>query len=261
MTNTVDKLIKVAEAEVGYLEKRTNSQLDDKTANAGRNNYTKYGRDMHKLYPSVMDFPAAWCDCFVDWCFVQAYGESKAKVLLGGSFNDYTPSSAQMYKNMGAWHTSNPQVGDQIFFKNETRICHTGIVYKVDATKVYTIEGNTNGASGVIANGGGVCKKSYSLKYYKIAGYGRPEYDKETEKTDGVKPAQSFDKGYAKSYKTTSGLNMRSGAGTSNSVVKVLPKGAKVTCYGYYTKVGPTVWLLVQDSTGATGFCSKTYLA
>ena len=99
----VNKVIEIALAEVGYLEKKSNSQLDSKTANAGSANYTKYGRDMHKLYPSVMDFPAAWCDAFVDWCFYKAYGVANAKGLLGGNFNDYTVSSAQLYKNKGAW--------------------------------------------------------------------------------------------------------------------------------------------------------------
>lgn len=184
----VNKVIEIALAEVGYLEKKNNSQLDSKTANAGSANYTKYGRDMNKLYPAVMDFPAAWCDAFVDWCFYRAYGVANAKGLLGGNFNDYTVASAQLYKNKGAWHTS-PKVGDQIFFKNSQRIYHTGLVYKVDAKKVYTIEGNTSGASGVIANGGGVCKKSYALNYSKIAGYGRPKYD-------GAEPVADTEEAY-----------------------------------------------------------------
>ena len=178
MANVVEKVINIALAEVGYLEKKSNSNLYDKTANAGSNNYTKYGKEMHDIYPSVMDFPAAWCDCFVDWCFYKAYGTANAKGLLGGNFNDYTPSSAQLYKNKNAWYTSNPKVGDQIFFTNGTRIYHTGLVYKVDSTYVYTVEGNTSGASGVVENGGGVCKKKYKLNYNKIAGYGRPKYDK-----------------------------------------------------------------------------------
>lgn len=124
-----------------------------------------------------MDHPAPWCDAFVDWCFQEAYGVSNARSLLGGNFNDYTVASAQLYKNKGAWYKS-PKVGDQIFFKNSKRICHTGLVYKVTSTRVYTIEGNTSGASGVVANGGGVCKKSYALTYDRIAGYGRPKYDK-----------------------------------------------------------------------------------
>ena len=185
MANTVDKVLAIAEAEVGYLEKKSNANLYSKTANAGAANYTKYGKEMHDIYPSVMDFPAAWCDCFVDWCFYKAYGITNAKALIGGNFNDYTPSSAQLYKNKNAWYTSNPKVGDQIFFKNSTRICHTGIVYKVDSTYVYTIEGNTSGASGVVANGGGVCKKKYKLNYSKIAGYGRPKYDTATSTFKG----------------------------------------------------------------------------
>lgn len=170
MANTADKVVNIALNEVGYLEKRTNSQLDSKTANAGSANYTKYGKNMGCN-------GLAWCDAFVDDCFVQAYGREKAKELLGG-FSNYTPTSAQYFKDMGRWHTSNPQIGDQIFFHNSTRICHTGIVYQVDSSRVYTIEGNTSGASGVIANGGGVCKKSYPLSHSRIAGYGRPNYDR-----------------------------------------------------------------------------------
>ena len=169
MANTVEKVINIALEEVGYLEKKSNSQLNSKTENAGSANYTKYGKNM-----GCNGQP--WCDAFIDDCFVNAYGREKAKELLGG-FSNYTPTSAQYFKNMKKWYTSNPKIGDQIFFKNNVRIYHTGLVYKIDSSKVYTIEGNTSGANGVIANGGGVCKKSYPLNYSKIAGYGRPAYD------------------------------------------------------------------------------------
>lgn len=177
MANTADKVIAIALAEVGYLEKASNANLYNKTANAGYNNYTKYGKEMHDIYPSVMDFPAAWCDAFVDWCFYKAYGVANAKGLLGGNFDDYTVNSAQLYKNKKAWYTSNPKFGDQIFFKNSVRICHTGLVYAVDSKRVYTVEGNTSGSAGVVPNGGGVFKKSYLLGSAGIAGYGRPKYD------------------------------------------------------------------------------------
>jgi peptidoglycan hydrolase-like protein with peptidoglycan-binding domain len=52
-------------------------------------------------------------------------------------------------------------------------------VCDVDKTYVYTIEGNTSSASGVVANGGGVFAKKYRLDYSRIAGYGRPAYDAE----------------------------------------------------------------------------------
>ena len=270
MANTVDKVLAVAEAEVGYLEKsaaayKKNPQvLYEKTAGAGSDNYTKYGREMHDIYPAVMDFPAAWCDCFVDWCFYQAYGVATAKSLLAGNFDDYTVASAQMYKNKGAYYKT-PKVGDQIFFNNGTRICHTGIVYKVDAQKVYTIEGNTSGGSTLVANGGGVAKKSYALNYARIDGYGRPKYD--VEEAPAPKPfkkvsdAKCFDRMVGGAYEPTTDLNMRYGPGSSYDIVKVIPAGARLINYGYYSLNGTTWWLYVVDAvTGLTGYCSKKCL-
>lgn len=179
--DAIKKLISVATNEVGYLEKKNGNSLYEKTANAGSANYTKYGYEMHKLYPATMDYPAAWCDCFVDWCFVQAFGKEKALKMLH-KFDDYTVNSAGYYKNNGEWYKS-PKVGDQIFFTNaKGGICHTGIVYAADKDYVYTIEGNTSSESGVVANGGCVAKKKYSLTYNRIAGYGRPKYELAKEK-------------------------------------------------------------------------------
>ena len=42
----VKKVIEIALKEVGYLEKRSNKNLNSKTANAGSNNYTKYWNDL-----------------------------------------------------------------------------------------------------------------------------------------------------------------------------------------------------------------------
>lgn len=179
------KVIDIALGEVGYLEKKSNSQLDDPTANAGNKNYTKYARDL-AVYPfyNGSKTAAQWCDVFVDWCFVQAYGVENALSLTcqptdaSRNYGAGCKWSRSYYSNKGKLHTSDPQPGDQIFFysKDKSSIAHTGLVYKVDDKKVYTIEGNTSGASGVIANGGGVCKKSYSLTYARLAGYGRPDY-------------------------------------------------------------------------------------
>lgn len=43
------KVINIALAEEGYLEKKSNKDLDDKTANAGSANYTKFARDMDAI--------------------------------------------------------------------------------------------------------------------------------------------------------------------------------------------------------------------
>lgn len=55
---SIEKVLSIARQEIGYLEKRSNSQLDSKTANAGSNNYTKYARD---LYPSLQGSRGAIC--------------------------------------------------------------------------------------------------------------------------------------------------------------------------------------------------------
>lgn len=177
MANTVDKVLKIAENEKGYMEKASNKDLDSKQGNSGSKNYTKYWRD---LKPSWQGEP--WCNTFLNWIFIEAYGLETAKKMLctDGEWSYYTPTSANYFKKKNLWKTNKetPKPGDVIFFKNTTRICHVGIVTKVDEAYVYTIEGNTSGASGVISNGGMVFGyKKYKLNYSRIAGYGCPEYD------------------------------------------------------------------------------------
>ena len=194
--NTPDKVLAIALAEVGYLEKskeaykKNPNVLYDKTAGAGSDNYTKYGKEMHDIYPSVMDFPAFWCDAFVDWCFYKAYGVATAKSLIGGNFDDYTVASCQMYKKHNALGTS-PKVGAQVFFTRNGQISgchHTGLVYAIDDKYIYTIEGNTSGASGVVSNGGGVAKKQYTMTSLKgKVLYGYPKYDDSNDLTEVAK--------------------------------------------------------------------------
>ena len=189
------KVIDIALSEVGYLEKASKSNLDSKTANAGNGNYTKYSRDLAKYpYFNGSKQGAAWCAVFVAWDFVEAYGKDAALKLLCQPTKAANNAGAgcryamNYFKNKGQFHTSNPQPGDVIFFysSDKSSIAHTGLVYKVDNSKVYTVEGNTSGASGVIANGGGVCTKSYSLSYARIVGYGRPDYGTQTVTVEQV---------------------------------------------------------------------------
>lgn len=79
-----------------------------------------------------------------------------------------------------------------------------------------------------------------------------------------VDSAQAFLKSLTGTYSATADLNMRSGAGTSKTVLTVIPKGGKVSCYGYYTTVNGTKWYYVtyRNSKGTlfTGFVSSKYL-
>lgn len=260
MSNTVEKVISVAMDEVGYLEKsktaymKDKTILDKKTEGAGSDNYTKYGRDMHALYPAVMDFPAYWCDCFVDWCFQKAYGVSNAKALLGGNFDDYTVNSKALYVKKNAYHKE-PQVGDQIFFKNSQRVCHTGLVYKVDNKYVYTIEGNTSGGSTVVSNGGGVSKKKYALTNTKIDGYGRPKYDIADDKA-AVEPDT------VRGVVTATALNVRTGPGTEFDNIKSYPvihSGDEVLIKGSSKAKNGDTWYYICIS-GKHGYASAKHI-
>lgn len=153
--NPIDVLISIAKAEVGYHE--------------GANNSNKYGDELHRIQPSNMDKNAAWCDAFVDWCILQlcyafGYGPEMARKVLCGDFDDYTYFSINLYKKAKRW-TTKPGVGYQIFFGGTG---HTGIVYKVTATKVYTIEGNKSDE---------VRYCEYYINDSRIIGYGMPRYE------------------------------------------------------------------------------------
>lgn len=171
------KPIVLAEAEVGYLEKASCSELDDKTANAGHNNWTKYARDLDAI-GNFYNYPKngfEWCDMFYDWLVVTAFGAETAKKLLCQP--DYSAGagcyySQQYYRLAGRFFTD-PEPGDQIFFTYRAGdVSHTGIVVAVEGSIVTTIEGN---------NADGVNKCSYSINDSRIYGYGRPDWGMDGE--------------------------------------------------------------------------------
>lgn len=251
------KVINIAKTEVGYLEKSksvyTNNHaiLDQKTAGAGYDNYTKYGRDMHAIYPSVMDFPAAWCDAFVDWCFYQAYGIATAKSLLGGNFDDYTVASAKMYSQHNALDKT-PDIGAQVFYTTNgdySGCYHTGIVVSVsnDKKTITTIEGNTSAVgSGIEANGGCVAQKTRSVTGKML--FGHPAYEDATATMTKYTATVNTNRG---------NLNVRTGPGTSYPIVECfpsgLPRGTKVGIdkedNNWGRLAGTTSWVYLRHVT------------
>lgn len=162
----IDALIACAENEVGYLEKKSNSQLDDKTANAGYNNYTKYWRDVYPQYQAQ-----AWCAAFVSWCMMKTFGLDVAKKLLKHWPYVYCPTLGNLFTKY-----ANPQRGDIVIFYRHGTFAHTGLVTKVEGDKFYTIEGNTSAGSTVVPNGGGVFAKSYYNSNLPGTKFCRPDY-------------------------------------------------------------------------------------
>lgn len=165
----IDALIATAQAEIGYMEKQSNAQLDDKNTNVGDGNYTKYWRDLKPIYQGQ-----PWCAVFVSWIMYKTFGLETAKKLLKHE-NDfpyvYCPT-------LGARFTkyANPQRGDIVIFYRNGTFAHTGIVTKVEGDKFYTIEGNTSNGSTIIANGGEVCSKHYNNSNLPGTKFCRPDY-------------------------------------------------------------------------------------
>lgn len=180
MGYTAKQLVAIAEAEIGYHEKASNANLDSKTANSGKSNYTKYSRDLHKAgYYNGIKQGFDWCDQFVDWCFYQLCGsKDKAEYLecQTGKYGAGCGFSMKYFKAAGRLDKT-PKVGDQIFFKytnDDSTADHTGIVVRVTDKLIETIEGNS---------GSEVKRKVYQLNDKTIIGYGHPRYDAEPKKT------------------------------------------------------------------------------
>lgn len=206
ITKAINAVINIALAEVGYLEKATNANLDDKTANAGSNNYTKYWRD---IYPAYQGQP--WCACFVTWVFVIAFGKAMAQKLLKHYPYVYCPTMADLFTL-----NANPKVGDIVIFKHNGVFTHTGIVIKVSGDQFWTVEGNTSGGSTIITNGGGVCKKTYFNSNLPGTKFITPDYSKVQEiKNEGNDTP---------SISTPSMLKM----GSNGSAVKALQKNLNI---------------------------------
>ena len=166
----VEKIIEVAKGELGYLEKRSNSQLDSKTANSGSSNYTIYWKNINEWCGKNYQ-GQPWCAGFVTWCFTKALGKDRAKELLRHYPYVYCPTMKGLFKLY-----ANPQVGDIVIFYRNGVFAHTGFVIAVDGDKFTTIEGNTSGASTIVANGGGVCQKTYYNSKLPGTKFCRPNY-------------------------------------------------------------------------------------
>lgn len=175
MSYTASKLLEIAQAELGYMEKASNANLDDKAANAGSANWTKYARDLYAAgYYQANKNGYAWCDVFVDWCFWKLGGSREKGEYLEcqtGLYGAGCSFSAQYYRNAGRFDKS-PKPGDQIFFGTSGAEEHTGIVESVDATQIHTIEGNSSNK---------VQRCTYTLTNSRIVGYGHPRFDAETD--------------------------------------------------------------------------------
>lgn len=150
---TVEDVLSVARGELGYIAKKTNSQLDDKTANAqtvrNASKYTKYARDLYSAgYYNGDKNGYDWCTCFVDWCVYVVAGRSKEaseaiKPQDSYGYGAGVSGAKAAYVRIGRCDKT-PRVGDQAFIKYSGELAHTAFVIAVGNGTVTTLDGNTS---------------------------------------------------------------------------------------------------------------------
>lgn len=240
-----------------YLEKKSNAYLDDFTKNAGDKNYTKFARDVNNWnQPGCQGQP--WCAVYQFWKLVKVFGLTKALQIMGGGFYN-CQSVTRHAKQKGTWH-STPKKGALIIFRNGS---HIGSVNSYDATYVYTNEGNTSSAPGVVANGGACRNKKYKLTDSAIDGYvwidyGTTEDQKSTETAVQLSKVPKW-----VGMVNTAELNVRSWPGKENPTIKKYPYLAQHNlidvCDTIKAADGST-WYYVRIVNKYYGFVAARYI-
>ena len=263
---TVDKLKEFADlgdyyagetTDIPYLEKKSAAYLDDFQKNAGYKNYTKFARDVNSWgQPGCQGQP--WCAVYQFWKLVKVFGLAKALQIMGGGFYNCR-NVTRHAQTKGTWKKT-PKKGALIIFRNGA---HIGSVRKFDTTYVYTNEGNTSSASGVIANGGSCRNKKYKLTSRDIDGYVWIDYGTGTDQksTETAKTLSKIPKWVGKV--TATELNVRSWAGKENPTIKKWPLLKKENLVDVCDTIKATDksnWYYIRIAGKYYGFVSATYI-
>ena len=154
-----EKVIEIAKKYVGVTEYPPNS-------NNVVFNTKFYGREV-----SGVNYP--WCCAFI-WYIHNEAGVDIKK----------TASCAELgawFKNNGKFKTSDPKVGDIVFFKfsgSSRWTNHVGLVIEVNGNTLTTIEGNTSSDNKGSQNNGGMVAIRTRKINNSVVGFGRVSDDK-----------------------------------------------------------------------------------
>lgn len=240
-----------------YLEKATLAYLDDFQRNAGYNNYTKFARDVNSWgQPGCQG--QSWCAVYQFWKLVKVFGLKKALQIMGGGFYN-CQSVTRHAKENGTWKKT-PKKGALITFRNSA---HIGSVRTYDAKYVYTNEGNTSSAAGVVANGGSCRNKKYKLTDSAIDGYVWIDYGAAADQTSTATAIKLNKTPKYVAKVTATELNVRSWAGKENPTIKkwpLLKKGNLVDVCDTIKAADKTKWNYIRIAGKYYGFVAKKCL-
>ena len=239
-----------------YLEKGSAAYLDDFQRNAGYNNYTKFARDVNFWgQPGCQGQP--WCAVYQFWKLTKVLGLKTALQIMGGGFYNCR-NVIRHAQSKEIWKKA-PKKGALIIFRNGS---HIGSVNKYDTQYVYTNEGNTSSAAGVVANGGSCRNKKYKLNDPVIDGYVWIDYG--TEEQTSTETAVKLNKTPKYVGKVTATeLNVRSWAGKENPTIRkwpLLKKGNLVDICDTIKAADGSNWHYIRIVGKYYGFVSATYI-
>ena len=166
--NTANDVVNIAISQEGYIEKASNASLDDKTANAGTANYTKYHRDLG------VGQGLAWCAYFVRWV-LQTAGVPSSEYPTSG----YVPDWQTFYINKGRYHARGTYIakpGDLVIIRtSEGPRGHIGIVVLADNTGFFYTSGNTGTKTDRVERSGWMSQQDS-----KVTGWCQMNYNSDT---------------------------------------------------------------------------------
>ena len=168
---TVQNLIAVARAEVGYHEGKSGGHW---------NNHQKYSET---LPGAAWSDNQPWCDTFVHWVawtagVLNLWPDVTTSAPGGSASCDI---SAAAWKKAGRW-SEYPAIGAQVFYGSPSDLNHTGLVTAYDDTYIWTVEGNTNDTGS--PEGDGVYVKQRLRASANVVGYGYPAYPEGIQSAD-----------------------------------------------------------------------------
>ena len=166
-----DKIIKLAQDEIGYLEKSKANYslygsdcLYPKTKFAGADNYTKYAYELRTAlgcHPNGQP----WCMTFICWLFWKICGEEIANELLCGMLlSASTMDTKNMMVKQGRQVPLNQAKEGDIVFRSRSGGGHVGLVIgRSSSGQIITIEGNSSSTDISSWNGGAVVQHTGAI--------------------------------------------------------------------------------------------------
>lgn len=200
----------------------------------GNNNWNPYAKELDAInyFKPQKKQNLPWCCIYVDDCIYHGCDKDKAKtyaVLYQPSYDNLSAVVkylAGYFKEHNAYFTdkNKVEIGDVVFFnsvdskgKVTSKYAHTGIVIDRDERGITTSEGNKH-------NKVSECQYLFTSIGTKIAGFGKPKYDKEPSPEPPTPTGTTYK--VATKYQP---LTVRKEPTTKSEDVGELPKGSTFT--------------------------------